>query len=66
MQSTMEPQKPGVSRAMPGTKTGPHRKARTQLGFDAGIKSRDGSDTIEWQCGARNVDLELLPEECSI
>lgn len=32
--------------------------------YVAGIKSRDGADTLEWQCGARNVDLALLPEHC--
>lgn len=32
--------------------------------YVAGIKSREGDDTLEWQCGARNVDLTLLPAEC--
>lgn len=32
--------------------------------YVAGIKSREANDTLEWQCGARNVDLNLLPEEC--
>lgn len=32
--------------------------------YIAGIKSREGNDTLEWQCGARNVDLSLLPERC--
>lgn len=35
-----------------------------QYVYIAGIKSREGNDTLEWQCGARNVDLALLPEEC--
>ena len=35
-----------------------------QYVYIAGIKSHDGDGTIEWQCGARNVDLNLLPEDC--
>lgn len=34
--------------------------------YFAGIKSGEGDGTLEWQCGARNVDLALLPEECRI
>lgn len=32
--------------------------------YFAGLKSDEGDGTLEWQCGARNVDLGLLPEEC--
>lgn len=32
--------------------------------YIAGIKSGESPDTLEWQCGARNVDLNLLPENC--
>lgn len=32
--------------------------------YIAGIKSSQGDDKLEWQCGARNVDLALLPEHC--
>lgn len=32
--------------------------------YIAGIKSDEGDGSLEWQCGARNVDLTLLPEEC--
>lgn len=32
--------------------------------YIAGIKSHHGDGKIEWQCGARSVDLKLLPEEC--
>lgn len=35
-----------------------------QYVYIAGIKAREGNDALEWQCGARNVDLALLPEEC--
>jgi len=35
-----------------------------QYVYLAGIKSHDGDDRLEWQCGARNVDRALLPEEC--
>jgi hypothetical protein len=35
-----------------------------QYVYFAGIKSREGNDTLEWQCGARNVDRTLLPDEC--
>ncbi len=35
-----------------------------QYVYIAGIKSPEGGDTLEWQCGARNVDLALLPAEC--
>ena len=35
-----------------------------QYVYIAGIKSQDGDDRLEWQCGARNVDLNLLPKEC--
>lgn len=32
--------------------------------YIAGITSSEGDDKLEWQCGARNVDLALLPEHC--
>lgn len=32
--------------------------------YIAGIKSSQGDGTLEWQCGARNVDLTLLPKGC--
>ena len=35
-----------------------------QYVYIAGIKSQDDAQTIEWQCGARNVDRTLLPENC--
>lgn len=35
-----------------------------QYVYIAGIRSHDGADTLEWQCGARNVDMALLPEKC--
>jgi hypothetical protein len=35
-----------------------------QYVYIAGIKSRDGSGTLNWECGARNVDWDLLPGDC--
>lgn len=35
-----------------------------QYVYLAGIKSDQDDETLEWQCGARNVDRELLPAEC--
>ena len=32
--------------------------------YIAGINRGDGADTLKWQCGARNVDLSLLPKDC--
>ena len=32
--------------------------------YIAGFKSGDNANSLQWQCGARNVDLSLLPEEC--
>jgi hypothetical protein len=37
-----------------------------QFIYLAGIKSHEGDGTLQWQCGARNVDLSLLPEDCQI
>ena len=34
--------------------------------YIAGVRSGEGHDALEWQCGARNVDLTLLPEHCRI
>jgi hypothetical protein len=38
--------------------------AGEQYVYIAGIKSREDDGSVEWQCGGRNVDLFLLPEEC--
>lgn len=35
-----------------------------QYVYFAGIKGGDGAAKLEWQCGARNVDLVLLPDHC--
>ena len=35
-----------------------------QYVYIAGIKTDPLDDTIEWQCGARNVNRTLLPEGC--
>lgn len=35
-----------------------------QYVYLAGIRSSEHESALEWQCGARNVDLALLPEQC--
>lgn len=35
-----------------------------QYVYIAGVRSGDGNDTLDWQCGARNVNRTLLPDEC--
>lgn len=37
-----------------------------QYVYLAGFKKDDGAGVIEWECGARNIDRSLLPQECQI
>ncbi len=35
-----------------------------QYVYYAGLKTSQGGSSLKWECGARNIDLNLLPEDC--